>query len=220
MLLWALLELHSLPRRRRGRSNGLGYQAYASLPATPALRREQIKLQVALITPLIHVKGYEVRLDCSLGECAVRQKWQQSECQNGRPSQDHLVRFDYVWASTEAEYTRAVWLPRAEVRFGSAAAKIIKSRRRSMSASPRSGHARLVLPCLLSANNGHIAGCVKDAATRNSCQLRTYRSLRAACQRPAQPAALMLETAGVCDPQNEPRGRAPTARFYGPYIVF
>jgi class 3 adenylate cyclase/predicted ATPase len=30
----------------------------AALPATPALRREQIKLQAALITPLIHVKGY------------------------------------------------------------------------------------------------------------------------------------------------------------------
>jgi len=30
----------------------------AALPTTPALRREQIKLQVALITPLIHVKGY------------------------------------------------------------------------------------------------------------------------------------------------------------------
>jgi Adenylate and Guanylate cyclase catalytic domain len=30
----------------------------ATLPATPALRREQIKLQVALITPLSHVKGY------------------------------------------------------------------------------------------------------------------------------------------------------------------
>jgi predicted ATPase len=30
----------------------------ASVPATPALRREEIKLQVALITPLIHVKGY------------------------------------------------------------------------------------------------------------------------------------------------------------------
>jgi class 3 adenylate cyclase/predicted ATPase len=28
------------------------------LPATPALRREQIKLQAALITPLLHVKGY------------------------------------------------------------------------------------------------------------------------------------------------------------------
>ena len=30
----------------------------AALPATPALRREQIKLQVALINPLLHVKGY------------------------------------------------------------------------------------------------------------------------------------------------------------------
>ena len=30
----------------------------AVLPGTPALRREQIKLQVALITPLIHIKGY------------------------------------------------------------------------------------------------------------------------------------------------------------------
>jgi predicted ATPase len=30
----------------------------ATLPITPALRREQIKLQVALITPLVHVKGY------------------------------------------------------------------------------------------------------------------------------------------------------------------
>src|SRR5262245_6445137 len=28
------------------------------LPGTPALRRQQIKLQVALITPLLHVKGY------------------------------------------------------------------------------------------------------------------------------------------------------------------
>ena len=30
----------------------------ATLPATLALRREQIKLQVALISPLIHVRGY------------------------------------------------------------------------------------------------------------------------------------------------------------------
>jgi hypothetical protein len=28
------------------------------LPPTSTLRRDQIKLQVALITPLIHVKGY------------------------------------------------------------------------------------------------------------------------------------------------------------------
>jgi predicted ATPase len=30
----------------------------ATLPSTPALRREQIRVQVALITPLIHIKGY------------------------------------------------------------------------------------------------------------------------------------------------------------------
>jgi predicted ATPase len=35
-----------------------GLNQIATLPATPALRREQIKLQVALITPLVHVKGY------------------------------------------------------------------------------------------------------------------------------------------------------------------
>ena len=30
----------------------------AALPSTPALRHEEIKLQVALLTPLIHIKGY------------------------------------------------------------------------------------------------------------------------------------------------------------------
>ena len=30
----------------------------ASLPATPSLRRQQIELQVALITPIIHIKGH------------------------------------------------------------------------------------------------------------------------------------------------------------------
>jgi hypothetical protein len=30
----------------------------ATLPATPALRRDEIKLQVALITPLMHLKGH------------------------------------------------------------------------------------------------------------------------------------------------------------------
>jgi predicted ATPase len=29
-----------------------------TLPSTPAVRREQIKLQVALITPLLHIRGY------------------------------------------------------------------------------------------------------------------------------------------------------------------
>jgi predicted ATPase len=33
----------------------------ATLPVTPAVRREQIKLQVALLNPLMHVKGYGAR---------------------------------------------------------------------------------------------------------------------------------------------------------------
>ena len=32
--------------------------AIERLPGTPALRRRQIKLQVALNTPLIHIEGY------------------------------------------------------------------------------------------------------------------------------------------------------------------
>jgi hypothetical protein len=30
----------------------------AAVPASPALRRDKIKFQIALITPLVHVKGY------------------------------------------------------------------------------------------------------------------------------------------------------------------
>jgi class 3 adenylate cyclase/predicted ATPase len=37
---------------------GRALDQIAALPATPTLRREQIELQVALITPLVHVKGY------------------------------------------------------------------------------------------------------------------------------------------------------------------
>jgi predicted ATPase len=47
----------------------------ASLPSTPVLRREQIELQVALITPLMHVKGYaapETKAGRGAGACADR----------------------------------------------------------------------------------------------------------------------------------------------------
>jgi hypothetical protein len=35
-----------------------GFDLITTLPATPALRREQIKLQVGLVNALMHVKGY------------------------------------------------------------------------------------------------------------------------------------------------------------------
>jgi predicted ATPase len=50
------LERSALVEAAEQLSRALGQ--IATLPATPALRREEIKLQVALITPLIHVKGY------------------------------------------------------------------------------------------------------------------------------------------------------------------
>ena len=44
----------------------------ATLPPTPALRSEQIKLQVALITPIIHVKGYAALETKAAAESADR----------------------------------------------------------------------------------------------------------------------------------------------------
>jgi predicted ATPase len=59
--LWAKagqrsLERAALPEAAEQLNRALSQ--IASLPSTPALRREEIKLQVALITPLMHFRGY------------------------------------------------------------------------------------------------------------------------------------------------------------------
>jgi len=59
--LWGKAGQRSLARSALAEAAGQLTRALAQiavLPATPALRREEIKLQVALITPLIHVKGH------------------------------------------------------------------------------------------------------------------------------------------------------------------
>jgi class 3 adenylate cyclase/predicted ATPase len=59
--LWGKAGLRSLERSALVEAVGQLSRALdqlASLPSTTALRHEQIKLQVALITPTIHVKGY------------------------------------------------------------------------------------------------------------------------------------------------------------------
>jgi predicted ATPase len=68
----------------------------STLPATPAQRREQIKLRVALITPLIHVNGYaapetkaaieQARLLIELAE------------ELGEPPEDPLLLFSVLYA--------------------------------------------------------------------------------------------------------------------------
>jgi hypothetical protein len=67
----------------------------ASLPATPELRREQIRLQVALITPLIHVKGYTAPKTRAAIERA-RLLIEQAQAL-GEPPEDPLILFSALY---------------------------------------------------------------------------------------------------------------------------
>jgi len=74
----------------------------ASLPATPALRREQIKLQVALINPLMHVKGYAAAETKAAVERA-RLLIEQAEAL-GEPPEDPLMLFLVLFGFWVANY--------------------------------------------------------------------------------------------------------------------
>ena len=69
----------------------------AALPATPALRREEIKLQAALITALVHVKGYAAPEAKAAVERA-RLLIEQAEAL-GEPFEDPLLLFRVVFGS-------------------------------------------------------------------------------------------------------------------------
>jgi tetratricopeptide (TPR) repeat protein len=66
-----------------------------TLPATPALRREQIKLQVALITPLTHIKGYAAA-ETKMAAEQARLLIEQAEAL-GEPPEDPLLLFSVLW---------------------------------------------------------------------------------------------------------------------------
>ena len=72
----------------------------AALPGTPALRREQIKLQVALMTPLIHVKGYAAAETTAAAEQA-RLLIEQAEAL-GEPPEDPLLLFSVLYGGVVA----------------------------------------------------------------------------------------------------------------------
>jgi class 3 adenylate cyclase/predicted ATPase len=67
----------------------------ATLNATPALRREEIKLQVALITPLLHVNGYAAPETRAAVERA-RRLIEQTEAL-GEPAEDPLLLFSVLY---------------------------------------------------------------------------------------------------------------------------
>jgi predicted ATPase len=72
------------------------------LPATPALRREQITLQVALITPLCHVKGYAAPESKAAVERA-RLLIEEAEAL-GEPPEDPLLLFSVLYGFWVANY--------------------------------------------------------------------------------------------------------------------
>jgi predicted ATPase len=74
----------------------------ATLHGTPALRREQIKLQVALIAPLTHVKGYAAPETKAAVERA-RLLIEQAETL-GEPPEDPLLLFSVLYRFWAANY--------------------------------------------------------------------------------------------------------------------
>jgi class 3 adenylate cyclase/predicted ATPase len=74
----------------------------AALPATPARRRERIKLQVALITPLVHVKGYAAPETKAAADRA-RLLIEQAEVLGERP-EDPLLLFTVLYGFWVANY--------------------------------------------------------------------------------------------------------------------
>jgi predicted ATPase len=74
----------------------------AILPTTPALRREQIKLQVALITPLIHIKGYSAP-ETKTAAAHARLLIEQAEAL-GEPPEDPLLLFSALYGLWSANF--------------------------------------------------------------------------------------------------------------------
>jgi class 3 adenylate cyclase/predicted ATPase len=103
--LWGKAGQRSLVRSALAEAAGQLSRALdqmAALPATPALRREQIKLQVMLITPLIHVKGYGAPETKAAVERA-RLLIEQAE-RLGEPLEDPLLLFTVLYGFWAASY--------------------------------------------------------------------------------------------------------------------
>src|SRR5262249_5035121 len=73
-----------------------------TLPSTPALRREEITLQVALITPLFHVKGPAAE-ETRAAEEKARLLIEQAEAW-GEPPEDPLLLFSVLFGIWVANF--------------------------------------------------------------------------------------------------------------------
>jgi predicted ATPase len=103
--LWGKAGLRSLERSALLEATAHFIRALdqiAGLPSTTALRREQIKLQVAMITPLIHIKGYAAPETKAASERA-RVLIEQAEAL-GEPPDDRLLLFSVLYGFWAANY--------------------------------------------------------------------------------------------------------------------
>ena len=102
---WGKAGQRSLERSALVEAMGQFTQALdqiASLPATPARRREEIRLQVALITPLLHVKGYSAPETKAAAERA-RLLIEQAEAL-GEPLEDPSLFFSLLYGFWVVSY--------------------------------------------------------------------------------------------------------------------
>jgi len=76
-----------------------------TLPSTPALRREEIKLQAAIITPLLHVNGYASPETKAAAERA-RLLIEQAQAL-GEPTEDPLLLFAVLYGLWVSSYVAA-----------------------------------------------------------------------------------------------------------------
>jgi len=103
--LWGKAGQRSLERSalvEAAEQLGRALAQMATLPSTPALRRDEIKLQVALITPLIHVKGYAAPETKAAAERA-RSFIERAEAL-GEPPEDPLLLFSVLYSFWVASY--------------------------------------------------------------------------------------------------------------------
>jgi class 3 adenylate cyclase/tetratricopeptide (TPR) repeat protein len=100
-LLWAKAGQRSIERSALVEAEAQltrALEQIRTLPSTPALRRDEIKLQVALITPLLYVKGYaapEVKAAAERARLLIEQAKAMSE-----PLEEPLLLFStlyFIW---------------------------------------------------------------------------------------------------------------------------
>jgi hypothetical protein len=122
----------------------------ATLPGSTALRREQIKLQVALITPLFHVKGYAAP-ETKAAEERARLLIEQAE-KLGEPPEDPLLLFSVlhgVWLANFVAFKGDV-VPELAAQFLALAEK------QGATAPLMIGHPSWAIPCCKQATSPNV----------------------------------------------------------------